>query len=192
MSNMTNSIEDAVLKVAEFQRSKYFGKYRGVVVDNEDDEGLGRVTAEVPAVYGDQISPWAMPCVPFAGAAHGAVFLPEVGDGVWIEFEGGDLARPIWSGVWWAEGQMPEGASTTARMISTSAGHQVVLDEEADEMKLIHPGGPQIVMTGEDITLTAGQCTLKITGSEIVINEGMAKITTAGASLVNDAFKVGS
>lgn len=188
---MDNDIERVLERVTEFQRTRYFSKYRGLVNDIEDPEGLGRIRAEVPAVYGETISPWAMPCLPFAGPDHGLVLIPQVGDGVWIEFEGGDLARPIWSGCWWADGQRPAPTANDARQLTTSAGHQILIDEGADEIKLIHPGGAEFKMTGSAIELTLGQSSLKITASEVVINNGMAKITTAGASLVNDAFKVG-
>ena len=188
---MDGDVETILERVTEFQRTRYFGKYRGLVSNIDDPDGLGRIQADVPAVYGEVPSPWAMPCLPFAGPSHGLALMPEVGDGVWIEFEGGSLDRPIWSGCWWADGQRPEPTANTARLLATSAGHQVLIDEDADEIKLIHPSGAELVMTGDEIKLSIGQCTLKLTSSEIVLNDGMAKITTAGASLVNDAFKVG-
>ena len=118
--------------------------------------------------------------------------MPEVGDGVWIEFEGGDLGRPIWSGCWWADDQRPEPSSNLARLLATSPGHQILLDEEGDEIKIVHPGGAEIVIASDEIRISIGQSTLKLTSSEINLNDGMAKITTAGASLVNDAFKWGA
>ena len=48
-----------------------------------------------------------MPSLPFAGPMHGLALLPEVSDGVWIEFEGGDPPRPIWSGCWWRATSAP-------------------------------------------------------------------------------------
>ena len=55
----------------------------------------------------------------------------------------------------------------------------------------MHPGGAEVKLGSSEITLTLGSCSLKITTSEINLNNGMVKVTTAGASLVNDAFKVG-
>lgn len=188
---MPLELEEVVERVVEFQRTKVFGKYRGLVSDIEDPDGLGRIKAEVPAVYGDQISPWAMPCVPYAGPSHGLALMPEVGDGVWIEFEGGNMANPIWSGCWWADGQRPTPNAGTARLLATTAGHQLLIDEDGDEIKLIHPGGGEIVIGSDEIKISIGQAEIKLTTSEVSINSGMAKITTAGASLVNDAFKVG-
>ena len=47
-------------------------------------------------------------------------------------------------------------------------------------------------MSASEIALKLGLCELKITQSEISLNNGMVKVTAAGASLVNDAFKVGA
>lgn len=188
---MSVTLEEVVTRLAEFQRSRTFGKYRGLVRDVDDPERKGRIKAEVPAVYGERISPWAMPCSPFAGPSHGLVLLPEPGDGVWIEFEGGDPARPIWSGCWWADDQRPDPTGERVRLLATGSGHQLVFDEDADEIRIVHPGGAEIVLSAQEIAITLGSCSIKVSASEINLNNGMVKVTTAGASLVNDAFKVG-
>ena len=73
---------------------KCFGIYRAVVTDDNDPEKLRRLKVRVPAVYGDGDSSWASACVP-AGSRR----QPKVGSGVWVMFEGGDPARPVWIGV---------------------------------------------------------------------------------------------
>lgn len=185
-------LESLVTELAETRRSRHYGKYRGLVRDIGDPDSIGRIKAEVPAVYGEQLSPWALPAVPFAGPDHGFVMLPEVGDGVWIEFEGGDIARPIWSGFWWANDQRPAPQGDRIRLIATKSGHQFVLDEEADRIQLLHPGGAEVTLGNSDIVLKLGTSEIKITANEIVLNNGMIKVTTAGVSLVNDMMKFGA
>ena len=80
---------------------KYYGKYRGMVVNNVDPEGRGRILVQVPDVLGMGISSWAMPCLPFAGMQMGMHIVPPPNAGVWIEFEKGDPDYPIWTGCWW-------------------------------------------------------------------------------------------
>ena len=189
---MSTDTEAMLVRLAEMMRTRHFGKYRGLVTDIGDPDDQCRIRAQVPAVYADQDSPWATPSLPFAGDQHGLVLLPQVGDGVWIEFEGGDINRPIWSGCWFASSQRPSPNGEKARLLATAAGHQVLIDEDADEIKLVHPGGAEVTLGSSEITLTLGSCSLKITSSEINLNDGMVKVTTAGASLVNDAFKVGA
>ena len=80
---------------------KYYGKYRGVVLNNVDPMQMGRLMVEVPDVTGLAPSSWAMPCVPIAGIQNGMVALPIIGSGVWVEFEQGDPDYPIWTGCFW-------------------------------------------------------------------------------------------
>src|ERR1700674_5043665 len=76
--------------VMNCEQRRYYGKYRGIVVNTLDPEHLARLQATVPDVLGTASSTWAMPSLPFAGAHAGVVAVPLVGAGVWIEFEQGD------------------------------------------------------------------------------------------------------
>ena len=80
---------------------RYYGKYRGTVVLNIDPEGRGRILATVSDVQGLIPLTWAMPCLPFAGMQEGAIMVPQIGAGVWIEFEQGNPDYPIWVGAFW-------------------------------------------------------------------------------------------
>jgi hypothetical protein len=88
--------------------ARFFGKYRGKVLDNIDPLFLGRIIADVPALPGSLLN-WALPCTPYAGAQVGFYTIPPIGANVWIEFEGGDPNYPIWAGCFWAEGEVPLG-----------------------------------------------------------------------------------
>jgi hypothetical protein len=117
--------------------------------------------------------------------------LPQVGDGVWIEFEAGQLQHPIWSGCWFQSGQRPDPQGDKVRVIVTGMGHKFVLDEENNEIKLIHPMGGELTIGATEIVITLGACELKMSPTEISLNQGMVKVTVAGVSLVNDAMKLG-
>jgi Type VI secretion system/phage-baseplate injector OB domain len=79
-----------------------YGKYRGVVQNNIDPMRLGRVQALVPDVSQEPLG-WALPCLPCSGP-HA---IPAVGASIWVEFEGGDIEYPIWSGCFWSAGEAP-------------------------------------------------------------------------------------
>lgn len=95
---------------------QYFGKYRGVVKDNKDPLQYGRIRATVPGLAGDVVLDWALPCVPYGACidpnsenqpaeekgGFGYWAVPELDTGVWIEFEGGNIDRPIWVGTFWS------------------------------------------------------------------------------------------
>lgn len=119
--------------------SRYYGKYRGTVVDNVDPQRLGRIRAVVPSVS-DEASGWAMPCVPFLSPALESLVVPAIGAGVWLEYEGGNPDLPIWTGGFWASpAEVPvpgvvlrsqEGASLTVRSdvtLTNAAGASVEL-----------------------------------------------------------------
>jgi hypothetical protein len=82
------------------QAVPHYGKFRGIVIDNADPERIARVKVSVPALLGDK-EVWAMPCLPYSPAPPGLSFLPQIGSQVWVEFEGGDLVYPIWTGCFW-------------------------------------------------------------------------------------------
>lgn len=89
---------------------QFFGKYRGKVTSSQDPENLGRIQVTVPAVLGEGIQSWAMPCTPYAGKDIGLFTVPPVGSNIWVEFEGGDTDYPIWSGCFWGKGELPQNA----------------------------------------------------------------------------------
>ena len=80
---------------------RFYGKYRGVVLNNIDPMQQGRLLVQVPDVSGVLPASWAMPCVPMAGIQAGMFALPIIGSGVWVEFEQGDADHPIWVGCFW-------------------------------------------------------------------------------------------
>lgn len=78
--------------------STCYGKYRGIVEDVRDPEGRGRVRVRCPVVFGEGISNWALPSVPYSSPGIGLFRVPPVGTQVWVEFEAGDPSFPIYSG----------------------------------------------------------------------------------------------
>ncbi|MFG1947052.1 phage baseplate assembly protein V [Nonomuraea sp. NPDC048826] len=142
---------------------RFYGKHRGIVMDNEDPAGLGRLKLKVPSVLGpDVVTGWATPCLPYGGAAaQGMVFVPEREAHVWVEFEEGDLEFPIWVGVYWAKGDMPEPATVgprpTRKIISTVKGHTLAFeDADGKESVILREGGEghTITMDGDGLKIT--------------------------------------
>ncbi len=116
------------------QTGRHYGKYRGIVTDNQDPKNLGRIRARVPEVLADVETGWALPCASYAGNGSGQYTVPAPGAGVWIEFEAGDVSRPLWSGCWWGENQLPlDDAGTAAtpamKILRTEQGLLVSLND---------------------------------------------------------------
>ena len=128
-------------RVAGPTRQRFFGKYRGVVVDNLDPLNQARLQAKVPEVLGAAISGWAMPSSPYAGPQVGFFAVPPVGARVWIEFEAGDPSRPIWVGGWWEGAGIPVGPTGTAatpslKILRTDTGLILACDDGAQTITI--------------------------------------------------------
>ncbi len=177
---VNTDIEKLLVELAEFKRSCYFGKYSGIVEEVGKDENLGKIIAKVPDLFGDKNLPWAYPCVPFAGKNHGLVILPEKGDGVWIEFKAGNPACPIWTGCWWADGEIPQPGDTDTRVLVTSGGHKLILDDGDKKLQILHSGGAEIIMTNNDITFKIGSTQIVLSASGVNINNGAFEVKKVG------------
>src|SRR6266498_2215290 len=170
-------LERPFAELSERVSSRLWGKYRGLVEDVNDPQRMGRITARVPSVYGPSISPFALPAVPFAGPSHGMLLLPKKGDGVWFEFEGGDVNLPIWTGFWWAQNEMPSSASAERRVIVTPAGLEIVLDDSAKTIRLIHTAKGEITLAEDSISIIFGQSSIVLDSSGVAINGTALKVT---------------
>ncbi len=192
---MSEEFEELLVELAEWKRTHFFGKYRGIVKAVGEGDDLGYISAIVHEVFGENFEvPRIAPAVPFAGAGHGLVALPEIDDGVWIEFEAGDTSKPIWTGFWWADDEMPEPKGTLIRTFITTAGHKLILDDENGEVKLLHSDGAEMTMTDSDITLTIGNATITMSDGEISLKvgsgtAGVIKISSSGVDIGNGAVK---
>ncbi len=172
---MDSTAEHTLQEMAEERRTRFYGKYRGVVLEALTGDDLGKLKVSVPDVLDDQPGV-AWPCVPFAGPQHGLVFIPEKDDGVWIEFEGGNPAQPIWVGCWWGSGDMPSPADAKVRSLVTTQGLAVVLDDDRKELSLQHPDGPKITLSSDGITLSTDSATITLDAQGISI-QGLTQVS---------------
>jgi|KBSSwiStaDraftv2_1062776.scaffolds.fasta_scaffold05606_12 uncharacterized protein involved in type VI secretion and phage assembly len=175
---MSTELDDGrarrLTRAARRSRMQLYGKYRGRVVEVGHGDHLGYLRAIVPSVYGPTLhSPWAAPAVPLAGNGSGWLMLPKVDDGVWIEFEAGHRDQPIWSGFWWAEqDDLPTDAGIETRVLVSPRGHQIVLDDDANQVAIRHADGPSITLESSAIRIQLNdQHTIVIDGSGVHIND---------------------
>jgi Type VI secretion system/phage-baseplate injector OB domain len=164
---MPIQIDTLVVEMAQRERERFYGKYRGIVADIDDPEGLARLRATVPAVLGDKLSPWALPCAPYAGPDVGFHAVPPVGAAVWIEFEAGDPNLPIWTGGWWARGDIPSDeagtvAGTPQKLLKSDSGLMLSLDDDAHTATLSDADGSNLLKISVDAGEIRVQCTTKV------------------------------
>lgn len=180
---------DLTQSLLEWVRSHYFGKYRGLVTDNTDPTSRGRLKVKIPALL-DTLEVWAMPCVPYAGQGVGFYSLPEAKTGVWIEFEGGDLSYPIWTGCFWADSELPDSGGASIKIWKTEK-LTLRIDDSADEMLLKTDSNAKVTLA-TDVKTEAGGATHTVGSSGVVSEQGAGKVevTTATVKVNNGALEV--
>ena len=163
---------------------KFYGKFRGTVINNIDPLQIGRILASVPDVLGPTPTSWAMPCVPIAGKQMGTYMVPQIGAGVWIEFEQGNPDYPIWVGGYWGIAAEVPALALAGNPASPSIVLQTALQNTLVISDLPGPTG------GIMLKSTTG-ATLIVNDTGIYIQNGKgASIVMVGPSLTinNGAF----
>jgi uncharacterized protein involved in type VI secretion and phage assembly len=110
----------------------------GIVTDNQDPEGLGRVKVKFPTLTEEHASNWARVVAIGAGNARGFDCLPEINDEVLVAFEHGDIHRPyVIGGVWNGKDATPNpvaddvaNGKVRLRTFKTRVGHKIQFVEE--------------------------------------------------------------
>ena len=165
--------------------ARHYGKYRGQVTDNQDPNNMGRIKANVPEVLGSVETGWALPVAPYAGDGMGLYTVPEVGAGVWIEFEAGDTARPLWSGCWWGSGKLPKDESGTdatppLKILRSEQGLLLALNDDAQTATLSDGNGNNLVT----IKAQNGEITIQATTKVVVEAPQIELVANASHALV--------
>ena len=161
---------------------RYYGKFRGTVVNNVDPMQIGRLQVMVPDVSNVMLSSWAMPCVPIAGINMGIFTVPLIGAGVWVEFEQGDPDYPVWVGCFWGtSAEVPVLSRTVPPAIpgitmQTPLKNGIVISDvpgPTGGIQLQTATGAMISVTDIGITISNGKgAIITMTGPTVDINAG--------------------
>lgn len=183
------------------ESNRYYGKYRGTVINNIDPEQRGRIQATVPDVQGLVPTTYALPCFPIAGKLEGVFMVPQIGAGVWIEFEQGDPDYPIWVGCFWgaspASPALPHPEIPLAAVlppplppgqnivIQTTLQHSVIISDAVPIPVLAPIPAPATPGTGGIILRSPSGAMIVVNDTGIYINNGKgASIEMIGPSVM--------
>jgi uncharacterized protein involved in type VI secretion and phage assembly len=193
------SLFDALADVDE--RGAFFsGVVVGVVTNNQDPDGLGRVKVKFPWLSETEESSWARVAAPMAGDNRGFYFLPEVEDEVLVAFEQGDFRFPYVLGALWnGKGKPPEhndDGKNDTRVIKSRSGHVIRLSDKDGEEKIEitdKSGNNSIVFdtakntvtiaSDKDIVLSASKGTIKLDAQKIEIKSSADARIESGANM---------
>ncbi len=191
-------------RVDAFGRS---GLTIGIVTNNKDPDGLGRVRVRFPALSDQEESWWARVVTPGGGSNAGLMLMPQIDDEVLVGFEHGDLRRPfVLGGLWGAKAKPPTAAETFLAQnkvvewgLKTAAGTTMAFrggDQPKDKhVKFALPDGTtsylgsdkvEIIAMNKSIELKSGQASILITDKGDIQLKGMnVKIDATQAVTVN-------
>jgi phage protein D/phage baseplate assembly protein gpV len=160
----------------------------GLVTNNDDKEGHGRVKVKFPTLSEDE-SAWARMVLPGAGDKRGMQWLPEVGDEVLVGFELDDKARPVVLGGLWSRTDKPpadnptQGGKVKERILASRKDHRLVFTDDPKSTIDLKLGDSDCVLHLEqtESSLT-GEKKLVISAEQIEIKAGQ-KLTLQGATV---------
>ena len=175
----------------------YFGVVVGIVTNNQDPDGLGRVKLRLPWLSDEEETHWARVVTPMAGPERGMYFLPEVEDEVLVAFEHGATDVPyVLGSLWNGQDAPPESnddGANNMRSIRSRSGHVIRLNDTDGEEKIeiidktennsivIDTSSNAIAITGE------GDITLESTDGNVIITGKSIEISSTDADVVIDA-----
>ncbi|MGQ0778523.1 MAG: phage baseplate assembly protein V [Pseudonocardiales bacterium] len=165
---------------------RFYGVAIGIVTNNKDPDGLGRVKLKLPWMSDDVESNWARIATLMAGAGRGTYFLPEVDDEVLVAFEHGSPEFPyVLGGLWNGKDKPPESnadGKNDVRMIKSRSGHVIrltdtdgseqieIVDKSAKNSIVISTKDKKITITAEaDIVIQSTNGKLQLSGKGVEI-----------------------
>ncbi len=172
----------------------------GVVTNNQDPDGLGRVKVKFPWLSDTDESYWARIVSPMAGNGRGLYCLPEVDDEVLVVFEHGDVRFPYVLGALWNGKDKPPADNSdgknNVRLLKSRSGHVIRLSDEDGKEKIeiidkseknsivFDTAKNTITITADkDIILSAPQGTIKLDGQKIEAKSSADAKVEAGAGM---------
>lgn len=197
---------------------RWYGVYAGIVSDNNDPEGFGRVKVTLPwapDTGGDKYDAWARLATFMAGDNRGSWFIPDVEDEVLVAFEGGDPRRPyvvgaLWNGKDKPPEKMDGGGKNFKKVLRSRNGVKITLDDKDGQEQFIAetPGGQKITLkdgpgvieladsNGNSIKMEASGITITTSASMTINASTMtvnaSSVTVTGSTTLSSTLTVGA
>jgi uncharacterized protein involved in type VI secretion and phage assembly len=173
----------------------------GIVTQNSDPDGMGRVRVRYPALGDDIEGWWARIAAPAAGSERGLLMMPIAGDEVLVAFEHGDVRRPYVLGALWNGSDTPgddlvqtDGsfALRSDHKVGVHAADAITLETDSDltitaDGKISQKAGDDASVEGQNVNVKANSSlTIEATG-DLTIKGASITVQSSGAVQVSGA-----
>ena len=189
------SLLDLLQSEDQQEGSRVHGVALGLVTNNQDPDGMGRVKVKYPWRENSPESFWARIAVLAAGKDRGTTWIPEVGDEVLVGFDKGNIEHPYVLGSLWNGKDAPpetnsDGENNT-KLIKSRCGHTIKFFEKQgqESFEIKTQGGHVLLM---DDTSGSAQIVIKdSSGNKIEIQSAQNSLTIeSGLSLKIKSQKI--
>jgi len=163
----------------------------GMVTDNHDPKGLGRVRVKFHWMNGTEKTPWIRVTSPHGGGGKGMFFMPEVGEEVIIGFEGDSPIKPYVIGtVYHGKASNTYGnGGNDVKALQTRSGNKVIMNDADGSVFVEDKGGNSILIDGAgNITVKSNNTVTINATNEITLNT--KKITMIAENEISMQSKV--
>jgi type VI secretion system secreted protein VgrG len=152
----------------------------GIVKENHDPKGLGRVRVKFHWMKDGQLTPWLRVSSPHGGGNKGMHFIPEKGEEVLVGFEGNSPTKPYVDGtVYNGKASVTySNAGNDVKALQTRSGNKVIMNDSDGSIHVQDSKGNDMMMDG------AGNINLKSSAS-IVLTCGNSKIEMKSDGTIN-------
>jgi uncharacterized protein involved in type VI secretion and phage assembly len=185
-------LEDLAREFRGGNERQVAGVVIGIVTNNRDPDGMGRVRLNFPWRNETKESDWARLATLYAGNGRGTVFYPEVNDEVLVAFEQGDINHPyVIGGLWNGRDNPPEANSdgkNNIKKIRSRSGHEIIFCDDSDTKKEkieIHSSAGHTVILDDAAGSEKIEITDKTGSNKIVIDSVKNSISVESSLQLN-------
>jgi uncharacterized protein involved in type VI secretion and phage assembly len=174
-----NEIRENIKEKGVESFGRFYSIYRAYCIDNQDPDNMGRIKVLCPVIFGEvPFGEWVHSFGMVAGASHGIVSIPSIGDAVNVLFESGDIYSPVWTYGWFGKDEMPEeakGRYDEVLLIKTKGGQMVFIDDKEGSVKIQNTNGDNVLIEKDKVTMDAKKVILSGDAEKAVLGDKLEK-----------------
>jgi hypothetical protein len=171
---MNRDTEKQIAELGLESIGRFYGLYRGFVVDNDDPEKRGRLKIKMPELFHDQVyDEWIYGRAIYNTSQGGIFAIPAVGSTVFVSFLNGDKAYPIWEFGWFPDKDIPEDFKSNYLKGITLRQEKILLSQTKGYKVELSDNGVEVSKGNVKIALTDAKISLQQGSTEVVLDNGV-------------------